>query len=76
MAAKVTDADRIADTCHEMHHNLFPAWSRDMLLCHPGSAMVLCREVRARLHRPKLTDREILWTWLNAHKRGRIEPKE
>ena len=64
------DRDRISDTAVEVHHALFRSWSRDFLLCHPASAIELCQEVRRRLSRPDLKDEEILWTWLNAHKRG------
>ena len=68
----VTDGRLLADACHEAHHAMYPAWSRDFLLCHPAAAMNLCRAVRRRMHRPRLLDEEILWTWLNAHKRGRL----
>lgn len=67
-----SDAVAISDAAHVAHYDLFPAWSADFLLCNPKQAMELCRLVRSRLHRPKLIDCRILWTYLNARKRSRF----
>lgn len=70
-----SDQALIIDTCHTLHHDQYPSWSRDQLLCNPREAAELCAQVRRRLHRPSLTDYQILWPYLNAHKRGLFNTK-
>lgn len=73
---QVNDQALIIDTCHTLHHDLYPSWSRDQLLCNPHEAAELCSQVRRKLHRPSLTDYQILWPYLNAHKRGLFNAKQ
>jgi len=69
----ITDSDTVADTAYDILTQAYRAWSVDRFLCHPTEAIRLCKSVRAILHRPKLSDEDILWTLVNARKRGRVK---
>lgn len=71
----LTDADMIAEVAGDLWFEQWPDWSRDELLCHPDEAAAMCVEVRRRLKRKALTQFEILWTWLNSHKRSKAALK-
>jgi len=69
---QLTDADMVAEAAYDVKCEAWPSWSVDVFLCHPDAAMQLCKAVRVKLHRRKLTDFEILWTLVNARKRSKL----
>lgn len=69
----LTDSNLVSDTAYDLLTQAYRDWSVDRFLCHPAEAIKLCREVRRRLHRPQLKDHQILWTLVNARKRGRVK---
>ncbi len=62
----LTDADQVADAAYDVKTQAYPDWSVDRFLCHPDAAIGLCKAVRTKLHRRRLSDFEILWTLVNA----------
>ncbi len=69
----ITDSNSVADAAYDILTQAYRDWSVDRFLCHPAEAITLCKAVRRKLHRPSLKDHEILWTLVNARKRGRTK---